>query len=320
MANTLEIQVKGIKYPKIELDNEKRANGEIKLYYIMDAVLKDNSSLPVVGFMPYRPQLGERLTVVGKFTTYQGLKQFTFDYAEPILYLNYKEMLHYAVERTSGFGEVLENEIWTKYGENWAKNIKPNGVKGLTQDKYDALVQTITQMESAKDRTKTISWLLSHKLSVKFAEKAYELFGGETISMVSANPYNLTKVDGFGFLAVDNGIRQTFDINDSSPLRLEAAIIYTMHTLTERGDTLVDWNNLANEAQNLLKNISIEVISQTVSNLFTKGWLMGFPQVGKIALTEHYKAERQIYDFISANVADKSPQQRLMEAFSSAVY
>ena len=317
--NTLEVQIKNIKYPKVELDNEKRANGEIKLYYIMDATLKDNSSLPIVGFLAHRPQLGERMTISGKFTQYQGLKQFSFDYAEPLLYRNFREMLHYAVERTNGFGEALENAIWEKYGEAWSKEIEPNGVKGLSQDKFDALIITIHNLENEKDRTKTISWLLSHKLSINFAEKAYEEFGGNTINVVSANPYNLTQIDGYGFAVVDNGIRQTFDINDSSPLRLEAGIIYTMKQLTERGDTLVDWQNLANEAQNTLKNISLEVISQTTSNLFTKGYLMGFPQIGKIALTEHYKAEKKIFDFITSE-NEKTQNQKIMDMFTSHVF
>lgn len=316
--NQIEVQIKLIKYPKVELDNEKRANGETKLYYVMDALQKDNSTLPVVGFLAHRPQLGERFVLSGKFSNYQGLKQFAFDYAEPVLALNFREMLHYAAERTNGIGEVIEAAIWDKYGESWAKEIKPNEVKGLTQEKFDALLLTLTAMETAKDRTKTISWLLSHKLTINFAEKAYEEFGAETINIVSVNCYNLAQVDGYGFITIDNGIRQTFGVDDFSPLRLEAAIIYTMKQLTKRGDTLIDWENLKNEAQNTLKNASVEIISQTVSNLFTKGFLKGFPQIGKIALAAHYKAEKCIFDFITQG--EKTQEQEILSLFQSKVF
>lgn len=92
-----------------------------------------------------------------------------------------------------------------------------------------------------------------------------------------------------------------------------------MKQLTERGDTLIDWQALANEAQNTLKNISLEVISQTTSNLFTKGYLMGFPQIGKIALTEHYKAEKKIFDFITSE-NEKTQNQKIMDMFTSRVF
>lgn len=317
--NQIEIQVKLIKYPKVEVDNEKRANGEKKLYYIMDALCKDNSTLPIVGFLSHRPQLGERLVITGKYTQYQGIKQFSFDYAEPVLALNYREMLHYAAERTNGIGDVIEQAIWDRYGENWSTEIKPNDVKGLTQDKFDALMLTLTAMENAKDRTKTISWLLSHKLTINFAEKAFVEFGAETINIVNANCYNLAQIDGYGFTTIDNGIRQTFGVDDFSPLRLEAGIIYTMKQLTERGDTLIDWNNLANEAQNTLKNASLEIISQTVGNLFTKGFLMGFPQIKKIALAAHYKAEKCIFDFITQD-EKKTQEQDVLDMFTSKVF
>lgn len=303
-AVTLEVKIKKIRYPRAEEDAEKRNNGENKLFYFCDATLKDKTTVPIKGMLHTRPTEGERYNVTGKFTVYQGLRQFSFDYAEPVIAANQHELLKYAVELTSGFGEVLEEEIWKAYGDQWEELIAAGDIKGLTQNKVDALRETLTRLKLNAERTKVISWLISHGLSVKMSEKAYELFGGQTQTVLEKDCYQLARVEGVGFTTIDNGIRHFFHVEDTAEIRINAAILYAMQTLCERGDTLVAWETLQGEAFNLLKCISCEKISASVTALFAKGALVGFSAIRKIALARHYKAEMTIYDFIKSDTED----------------
>lgn len=303
-AVTLQIRIKNVRYPKIEQDQEKRNNGESRLFYICDATLNDNTTIPIKGMLPARPIIGEKLDVTGRFAVYQGLREFRFDFAQPVIAVNKRELLTYAVELTNGFGDYLEEEIWTKYGETWEDDITAGEIKGLTESKVNALKETIEKLRLNAERTKVISWLISHGLSVKMAEKAFELFGRETQITLEKDCYQLIRVDGVGFTMVDNSIRHFFHVEDTAEIRINAAILYGMQTLSERGDTLIEWNTLQGEVFNMLKVISCDRIAKAVTDLFAKGALVGFSAIGKIALAKHYKAETIIYHFIKEDEAD----------------
>lgn len=295
---TLRVQIKTIRYPNIQVDEQKRAEGEDKLFYIIDATLPDNSTLPIKGMLMARPAISERFDVTGKFTTYQGLRQFSFDFASPVVATNKRELLKYACEITSGFGDVLEGEIWDRYGETWDEDIKPNEIRGINENRLNALRETLEKLKLNAERTRVISWLISNGLSVNLAEKAVNLFGNETQAIIEKDCYQLIRVDGVGFAMVDNNIRHFFHVEDDDDIRVDAAILYAMQTLAERGDTLIDWNLLQTEVFNMLKCISCDRIAENVSGLFAKGQLVGFSSINKIALAKHYKAECIIYDFI----------------------
>lgn len=300
---TLRIKVKTVRWPKVEVDQEKRNNGESRLFYVLDVTLADGTTTLAKGMMPNRPIIGEKLDLTGKFTVYQGLRQFSFDFAQPVITTNKRDLLTYAVELTTGFGDVLENDIWDTYGERWEDDIKAGDIKGLTENKVAALKETVTRLQLNAERTKVVSWLISHGLSVSMAEKTFELFGRETQITLEKDCYQLIRVDGVGFTMVDNSIRHFFHVEDTDEIRINAAILYGMQTLAERGDTLIEWETLQGEVFNMLKVISCDRIAKAVTDLFAKGALVGFSAIKKIALAKHYKAEMIIYHFIKEDKA-----------------
>lgn len=293
---TFEIKVTYVKYPAEEADREKRQNGESKLFYIL-AADAPMGSIACKGEMLFRPKIGEHLKLTGKWTEWNGTRQFDFRNCEIVIPVNPRDMLRYACELTKGFGPSLEEAIWKAKGEDW-QTLELGDVKGITAAKLQDFRATIDEIGVREQQSRTIAWLMGHGLTANFAQGAWTTFGKDCISLVETNPYNLTQVPQYGFAAVDNGVRQTFGIADDDPRRIDAGIMYCMGVLTERGNTIVTWYELANECANKLPQISDETVAAHVADFFKTGALVGFSSTQSISLAQHYRAEKDIYNYV----------------------
>jgi len=293
---TFEIKVAYVKYPSETDDRDKRNNGESKLFYILSAE-GPMGNIACKGEMLFRPKIGEHLKLTGKWTEWNGTRQFDFRNCEIVIPVNPRDMLRYACELTKGFGPSLEEAIWKAKGEDW-QDLAEGDVKGITPAKLQDFRATIEEIGVREQQSRTIAWLMGHGLTANFAQGAWVTFGKDCISLVEINPYNLTKVPQYGFAAVDNGVRQTFGIEDNDPRRIDAGIMYCMGILTERGNTVVTWYELANECANKLPQINDNVIAAHVADFFKTGALVGFSSTQSISLAQHYRAEKDIYNFV----------------------
>jgi hypothetical protein len=293
---TFEIKVTFVKYPSEKDDMDKRNGGESKLFYIL-AAEGPMGNIAAKGDMLFRPKIGEHLKLTGEWKEWNGTRQFAFRNCEIVIPVNPRDMLRYACELTKGFGPSLEEAIWKAKGEDW-QDLAEGDVKGITPAKLQDFRATIEEIGVREQQSRTIAWLMRHGLTANFAQGAWVTFGKDCISLVEINPYNLTKVPQYGFAAVDNGVRQTFGIEDNDPRRIDAGIMYCMGILTERGNTVVTWYELANECANKLPQISDNVIAAHVADFFKTGALVGFSSTQSISLAQHYRAEKDIYNFV----------------------
>jgi len=293
---TFEVKVTWVKYPSETEDRDKRNGGESKLFYIL-AAEGPMGNIAAKGDMLFRPKIGEHLKLTGEWKEWNGTRQFAFRNCEIVIPVNPRDMLRYACELTKGFGPSLEEAIWKAKGEDW-QDLAEGDVKGITPAKLQDFRATIEEIGVREQQSRTIAWLMGHGLTANFAQGAWVTFGKDCISLVEINPYNLTKVPQYGFAAVDNGVRQTFGIEDNDPRRIDAGIMYCMGLLTERGNTVVTWYELANECANKLPQISDNVIAAHVADFFKTGALVGFSSTQSISLAQHYRAEKDIYNFV----------------------
>jgi exodeoxyribonuclease V alpha subunit len=293
---TFEVKVTWVKYPSETDDRDKRNGGESKLFYIL-AAEGPMGNIAAKGDMLFRPKIGEHLKLTGEWKEWNGTRQFAFRNCEIVIPVNPRDMLRYACELTKGFGPSLEEAIWKAKGEDW-QDLAEGDVKGITPAKLQDFRATIEEIGVREQQSRTIAWLMGHGLTANFAQGAWVTFGKDCISLVEINPYNLTKVPQYGFAAVDNGVRQTFGIEDNDPRRIDAGIMYCIGILTERGNTVVTWYELANECANKLPQISDNVIAVHVADFFKTGALVGFSSTQSISLAQHYRAEKDIYNYV----------------------
>lgn len=258
-------------------------------------IIVTEGSGTVKGTMHWRPVRGERLTLTGKWGTYQGKREFSFTVATPNIPGDPRSALHYAVSRTIGIGPKLEQAIWDARGEAWM-DVQCSDVKLLTEDRLARLQETILELNGEYEKSNTISWLMGKGATIAMAVAAWEKWQSAAIGVISSDCYQLTTLKGYGFCHVDRGIRLAFDIADDDPRRIASGVLYAMTQETASGSTVVRWDALRDRA---IKELGghLSLIVQSVRDMFTTGALVPFPSSALIATEEDFSNAMSIWDY-----------------------
>ena len=253
--------------------------------------------------MSWRPEENERLILDGQWSAYRGQKEFKFQSAMPDIPIDPRDQLKYVCERTRGIGYAIEQAIWDAKGAEW-RSVTDRDVKALGRgDLLARFQETIDLVEREAEKTQVIGWLMGHGATIKMATAAWDIWKKQTIGVVSTNPYRLTELPHYGFVHVDNGIRQSFGIGNDDPRRIRAGVIYALQQLTEHGSTAIDWSALRDVSVKHLNGIHLELIVTAIGEMFQDGTLRGFKGTQRIALGLDYQNELEIFDYVAKSAA-----------------
>ena len=98
-------------------------------------------------------------------------------------------------------------------------------IKGLPAKKVEAFLAAWQENRHSRE---TLLFLYGHGIAGSIARKLWNQFGVETIARITENPYLLCEeIWGIGFLKADE-IAMKVGIAKDSPIRLQAALIYTL--------------------------------------------------------------------------------------------
>jgi hypothetical protein len=246
------------------------------------------------GKMKWRPEVGERLRLSGKWGSFKGERNFDFTYALPNVPVSPRDQLHYVCERAKGLGPAMEEDLWLKLGAEW-RTATPGCVKGFTAPKYNAFSEAVALMEVEADKSQAIAWLMSKHCSVNMSTAAWEQWEKQTIGVVQGNVFRLADLPHYSFVDVDGSIREAFGIGDDDPRRIRAAVLYKLRALTSSGSTVIDWDSLYHASCQLVGGYRGELIAEEVSKMFEDGNLKGFTGTRSISLGQDYKNELDIW-------------------------
>jgi len=277
----LNIIVKKILYPKHEFDSDEET------WYI---ILTDNGVCK--GKIYFRPKEHQKLILDGEYNVYKGEKQFSFRSCQTDAPIDSKAYLFYACELTQGLGEKTAENIWKKVGDEWLKRLS----ECLKDKKLVALQEIVQLLENDKNKTAAITFLKEIGSSTNMAKSAWDKWGDKTIGIVQNNCYRLAELPHYGFVHIDSKIRNFFDIGDSDSRRIEAAILYSIKTISN-GSTLILWEDLK---ECIIKNgISLDLAVQQIRKMFNENNLIAFDDTKEIALFRHYRDENIIRNYIN---------------------
>lgn len=284
----IEVTVERVLYPAETVEN---AN-----WFILS--IKEGGACK--GSMGWRPRSGERLRLTGKYSSYQGKREFKFTQAALNIPTDSRGMLHYVCETATGVGAAIEAQLWERFGERWSE-VREGEIPRLSGRIYDNFMESIERCEGDREKGRAIAELLAAGCSMNMATAAYEKWEAETIGVVSSDPYRLAELPNYGFQHVDGAIRQHFGIADDDPKRIRAAVIYVLRQITGGGSTLVAWDELNRSCLAKLGGFQ-NLITRCVSEMFDDGTLRGFPQSRAVALASDYNNEASIWQFIADGV------------------
>jgi exodeoxyribonuclease V alpha subunit len=249
------------------------------------------------GKMSWRPNENDALVLEGEWAVYKGEREFSFKAARIDVPTNPRDQLHYVCCRTKGMGDAMEALIWANAGANWT-SIQSGAVPRLSGRIYENFLLQIEAMRGKSEEANVVAYLMARGATMNMACKAWAMWGRETLGVVNSDPYRLADLEGYGFRDVDAKIRQHYGIGDDDRRRISAAVIYSLRRLTDRGDTVVTWQDLYAQATGLLGGYADE-ISDCTKDLFEKGELKAFPESEGVSLASDWTAENDIWSFVN---------------------
>ena len=293
------VRIKAVRYPPDAIDAQRRTGGDKKIWYIMEATMQlvdgvDGGTITAKGELHFRPTVGERLVLHGKWTIYQGCKEFSVYSAELDLPVDDRAMLNYVCELTPGFGPATTEAIWELHGANW-RRLDAGDIRGVTARKVAAFRQTLEDIELKREQHATIAWLMDIGATRNMATAAWEKWQIGTRSIVLADCYRLTELHGYGFLSIDREIRRRLGIADNDARRIDAAVAYCIACTADAGHTATTWTALSARLHHHLQGVDARLIVERVRIMMTDGRLVGFPAQQMIAGSRHYADEQAIF-------------------------
>jgi len=259
------------------------------------SIIKTNAFV-VKGDIAWEPKEGELIQFQGKYETYNGELQFAFFNAAAVIPEDPFAELKYACELTKGIGEKLAEKIWELSGNDW-KSTQAEDVPGFTEEKFNLFQDTIELLDSQKERTKAITFLLSKGCSINLAEKAFEKFKTGTIPQINENCYKLADLPHCGFKQIDTTIRYAFGIQDISELRIEAGIMYALNELLSDGSSYSTLDMLQAQSSKLL-NVSSDLIIGIGRRMLQEKKLAAYPEHMAITTLAYKQYEETIWKFV----------------------
>lgn len=241
-------------------------------YTIIRARSKDEpGTLTLVGVMG-RLTPGETLSVTGEWKMHpkfgRQMEVATFEQARPATENGVIKYLSSAAIK--GIGPKTAERMVSMYGvqvldimdEAPEKLLK---IRGISKSKLEDIVESWDKQREVKN---LIVFLHSHEVPPTYAGKIFHLYGAQSVRKLEENPYELTyHIRGVGFRTADNMALKLGFAPDCMQ-RIEAAIAYTLVSMSERaGHLYLPKGKLMEEVARLLDGVAYDRIESGLDGL-----------------------------------------------------
>lgn len=163
-----------------------------------------------------------------------------------------------------GIGPKTAKQIVDKFGtrtfdilDNYPQSLL--SIKGITERKLENILASYHGSQAIRDLA---AYLTPFNVTPKKIQKIYESFGEEALETVKKEPFTLCKINGFGFLTVDE-IAKANRCRLNDPMRIEGCIHYCMELGIQEGHLFCDKQLFQKKVyEQLNSGYSKEVVSE----------------------------------------------------------
>ncbi|MBU1249436.1 MAG: ATP-dependent RecD-like DNA helicase [Proteobacteria bacterium] len=254
MYNTLTVEIQSVVF--LNEDNG---------YTILRGRSKEEpGTLTLVGTMG-RLTPGETVEVSGEWKTHpkfgRQLEVASFTQARPATENGVIKFL--ASSAIKGIGPAIAERMVEQFGVEVLDVLdtepeKLIKIRGISKSKLVDIVESWNKQREVKN---LIIFLHSHEVPPTYAGKIFHLYGAQSVRKLEENPYELTyHIRGVGFRTADTMALKLGFPSDCHQ-RIEAAIVYTLFTTSERqGHLFLPKAKLLDEVARMLDGVAFERI------------------------------------------------------------
>jgi exodeoxyribonuclease V alpha subunit len=252
-----------------------------------------------VGIMP-ELNAGADVALTGEYVTHPVYgRQFrveTFTVKMPATVENIKKYLSSGMIKgiRAGMAEKIVRHFGKRSLEVMDNNIDELlDIEGIGEKKLLIIKKSWDEQRIVKD---IMMFLQSHNISPAFSAKIYKLYGKNSISIVSQNPYRLTnEIWGIGFKTADL-IGKSFGFENGDPARLSAGVLFALREALNSGHTYLPLEELYKKCGALL-NYNISEDYYLLKEMEEENKIV--MEEERIYLSQYYNAERYVENKIN---------------------
>jgi exodeoxyribonuclease V alpha subunit len=130
--------------------------------------------------------------------------------------------------------------------------------------------KAILAWDDAKAIRQIETFLFSHGITAKLADRLYREYGEEVVAIMQEDPYRITEMRGIGFRIADR-IALSMGVAKDDPDRLEAGVIFILEESEIDGHVFLPLENMVGRAMETLEVEKQEPIVEAASRLAAKG-------------------------------------------------
>lgn len=238
--------------------------------YSVLVVNADREDITAVGIFP-TITIGERLRLTGDLVFHKKYgEQFKVETVEFIQPESDKELaLYLGAGLFTGVGEVLSKRIVEKFGKDTFEIIENHPERLAEIPKISAKLAANIHREYLEKLAMrdAVMYLQKYDISISTAIRIFNVYGAETIDMVTENPYRLVEdVDGIGFIKAD-AIAAKLGVEKESEFRVRAGVIHVLNEAEKSGGhTCLPQDYLIATAASLL-DVDEDLVKNTLTIL-----------------------------------------------------
>ena len=263
------------------------------------AVLEtDNAVITVTGNLPYINP-GIVFELQGKYKTHPK-------YGEQFAFFSFKEIIpkgKTSVEKflasgaIKGIGpktaglliESFDDKVLEIIENNYIELTKIKGIGPKTAEKiHDSYVLRKEFADVAFELEKL-------GITTAYALKIYKEYGGQAVSVVKENPYQLIEdIYGISFQKADE-IAGNLGIDRESEFRIKSGILFTLNKYINSGNTYLPKTELIEQAGEIM-DVSMEIIEDRLINMAFEGSIKvdNLSGMDVVYISNYYFAERSV--------------------------
>ena len=289
-------------------------------YIVARVSSKDEASqITVVGVLGSLTP-GESVELHGRWKQHPKFgRQFEADYYERIRPATEAGVIRFLKSSSiKGVGESIATDMVKEFGvevldildDEPEKLLK---IKGISKKKLEDIKESWSSQREIKN---LILFLHTHDVPPTYAAKIFNLYGAQSVSKISENPYELAyEIRGIGFKTADTMALKLGFAPDSSQ-RIEAAIVYSLFSLSERGGHMFSpKEKLIEDVAKMLGGVDLDLISEGIFSLEERKRVRveTLPEQDideAVFLMHFYRFEREICKRLHGLVSHPSPVSR----------
>jgi len=213
---------------------------------------------------------GQRLTLSGKWIHHDRYgRQFEVEEAELHEPASVEGIQNYlSSSLIGGVGETLAERITDEFGEDTLKVMDEDidrlrDVPGIGSSKLETIKEDWNRHRRMRN---VMLFLKEHGVSTAYAQKIYERYEGEALSVLKENPYRLCEdVEGIGFKIADQ-IARKLGMSRDETSRLQAGLEHVLTEASREGHVFLPERTLKEQAQEIL-DVDVESIETPLREL-----------------------------------------------------